>query len=269
MQDFTKVNRLGTQVSLYEVVTDSITDTSFDNPFVRFNKAIQKYPHFHDDMDDITMFETDNFERFKQYNAKPGTTVGESPIFPIEDNDQKFQFYDIQGESIYTNPPDSDAPAIDHKLDEDQIWAFRRSAYNQSIVVNQYLRNAWEATTWDYAPQWGSKLMTDAFFNEESEKKFFFQWKLRYGLEAIKMKQAIETLAGDKDQMQQHKDEIAEYVAFAETENQKYDMGEVYVTDHQPRERKVLTLNKDEDEKLFNYYKAVQEYNDTPSENYK
>jgi hypothetical protein len=169
MQDFSKVSYLGTQVSFQEMTTGAILDSSFDNPFVRFHKSIEQYPEFHDDMDDVNLFEIDNFERFKQYQAKPGTTVGETPIFPVEDNDQKFQFYDITGESVYTNPPDSDAPAIDHKLDEDTIWAFRKSVYNTNMVVNQYLRNAWDAATWDHAPQWGSKLFTDAFYNEESE----------------------------------------------------------------------------------------------------
>jgi hypothetical protein len=33
------------------------------------------------------MTKYDNFERFKPYRAKEGSTVGETPIFPIEDND--------------------------------------------------------------------------------------------------------------------------------------------------------------------------------------
>lgn len=41
-------------------------------------------------MDDVHLFEYDNFERFKQYAPKKGTTVGDTPIFPIEDNDTKF-----------------------------------------------------------------------------------------------------------------------------------------------------------------------------------
>lgn len=89
--------------------------------------------------------EYDNFERFKQYAPKDGTTVGETPMFPIEDNDTKFQFYDIQGESIYTNPPDSNAPVIDHGLDEEYIWAFRKSVYNQDVIINQYGKNLWDA----------------------------------------------------------------------------------------------------------------------------
>jgi hypothetical protein len=36
-----------------------------DNPFVRFHKSIAEYPEFHDDMDDISLMETDTFERMK------------------------------------------------------------------------------------------------------------------------------------------------------------------------------------------------------------
>jgi hypothetical protein len=49
----------------------------------------------------------------------------------MDDNDGLFHFYDIQGESLYTNPRDPNMPTIDHGLDEDHVWAFRLSGYNQ------------------------------------------------------------------------------------------------------------------------------------------
>ena len=76
------------------------------------------------------MVEFDNFERFKPFVAKAGTTVGETFAIPVEDNDQKFYFYDNQGESIYTNPPDPNMPTIDHGLDEEYLWAFNQTSYN-------------------------------------------------------------------------------------------------------------------------------------------
>jgi hypothetical protein len=39
---------------------------------------------------------------------------------------------------MYTNPPDSNVPTIDHGLDEDFIWAFNVTGYNQNIIKNQY-----------------------------------------------------------------------------------------------------------------------------------
>jgi hypothetical protein len=70
------------------------------------------------------MGEYDNFERFKPFQPSKEHIEGETPIIPTEDNDTKPFFYDVQGESVYTNPPDTNIPTIDHGLDEDHIWAF-------------------------------------------------------------------------------------------------------------------------------------------------
>ena len=80
--------------------------------------------------------EYDTFERFKKFDAKEGTTCGETFIVPPEDNDQKFYFYDTFGESVFTNPPDPNMPHIDHGLEEDNIWAFLLSPYNQFVIKN-------------------------------------------------------------------------------------------------------------------------------------
>jgi hypothetical protein len=48
-----------------------------------------------DDIDDVSMLEYDNFERLKPFNPKEGTTVGDTNIYPPEDNDQKLYFYDV------------------------------------------------------------------------------------------------------------------------------------------------------------------------------
>ncbi len=48
---------------------------------------IAEYPDFHDDIDDVSFTQVDNFERMKPYEAKAGSTVGNTPIFPLEDND--------------------------------------------------------------------------------------------------------------------------------------------------------------------------------------
>ena len=41
------------------------------------------------------MSEYDNYERLKPFDAKEGTTIGETSVIPPEDNDQKLYFYDI------------------------------------------------------------------------------------------------------------------------------------------------------------------------------
>lgn len=54
------------------------------------HENLEKYPSFLDDIDDISFIEYDNFERLKPFDAKPGTTVGETFVIPPEDNDTKF-----------------------------------------------------------------------------------------------------------------------------------------------------------------------------------
>jgi hypothetical protein len=136
------------------------------------DKTLEEYPDFLDDIDDISMIEYDQYERFKPFQPKKGSTVGEAPIIPMEDNDMKSFFYDIQGESIYTNPPDTNIPSVDHGLDEDHIWVFPRTAYNQFVVKNQYLKSPWSASTNLVQPHWGQKLMLPTFYKEEKMDKF-------------------------------------------------------------------------------------------------
>jgi hypothetical protein len=166
------------------------TDKNYlDNPFQRFNISLEQYPSFLEDIDDIGFLEYDNFERMKTFDPK--SFAGETPAIPTEDNDTKFQFYDVQGESLYTNPPDPNSPTIDHGLEEEQIWAFNVTGYNQVVIKNQYSRNLWEATKQTHVPFWGQKLLTPAFYKDEKYEKFLRQWKLRLGLESIKMRHSI------------------------------------------------------------------------------
>lgn len=118
-------------------------------------------------------------------------------VIPTEDNDQKLYFYDVQGESVYTNPPDSNLPSIDHGLDEEHIWAFNNTGYNQFVIKNQYTTNLWNATKATHAPFWGQKLMTPSFYKEDKLPKFYRQWESRLGLEIIKMRHAITNKPGD------------------------------------------------------------------------
>ena len=104
--------------------------------------------------------------------AKEGTTVGEVPILPAEDNDAKLYFYDVQGESVFTNPPDTHQPTVDHGLDEDQLWAFSATLYNQSAIKNQYSKGLISASRRLHQPFWGQKLTTTAFYKPEKYKLF-------------------------------------------------------------------------------------------------
>jgi hypothetical protein len=120
----------GINVRLESLILGTNVKSYLNNPFTRFHESIEKNPHFHDDMDDIGFQEYDNWERLKPFDPKDGTTVGETFAIPKEDNDQKLEFFDVQGESVYTNPPDSNMPLIDHRMDEEHIWAFSLTNYN-------------------------------------------------------------------------------------------------------------------------------------------
>lgn len=84
------------------------------------------------------MQETDTFERLKKYTPDNKKVIGLSSVIPREDNDEKFEYYDIQGESMYTNPPNPNHVTIDHALDEEHIWSFGRTLFNQFRVDNTY-----------------------------------------------------------------------------------------------------------------------------------
>ena len=137
MQDFnfTIPNSLLTADMVWE---GAMMDTHFDNPFLRWHKSFEDYPSHLSDMDDYPMHETDEYERLKKYKAK--NVVGSTPIIPRQDSDEVFEFYDIQGESLFTNPPNPNSPLIDHGLDEDHIWAFQRDLYNQEVVKNNWMQ---------------------------------------------------------------------------------------------------------------------------------
>lgn len=261
MQDYNTQYNMGVQISLDNIVTGGIEKSYIDNPFQRMHQSIEDYPDFLDDIDDVGMMEYDNFERLKPFQAKKGTTVGETPIIPTEDNDQKLYFYDVQGESVYTNPPDSNSPTIDHGVDEDFIWAFQRTGYNQLVVKNQYLKSPWAATQQLHQPHWGTKLFTPTFFKEEKLPKFFKQWELKVGLEKIKMRQAMHYRPGDKVQQKQFKNEIEAYLQHAEDVMANEELKDVYVTDHQPKPKKYFTISKSEDELFFKYKQSLDEYN--------
>jgi hypothetical protein len=208
----------------------------------------------------VSFTEYDNWERLKPFDPKDGTTVGDTPVIPTEDNDQKLYFYDTQGESVFTNPPDSNAPVIDHGLDEQQIWAFNLTGYNQFVVKNSYSTNIWNATKAHHAPFWGNKLAMPSFYKEEKMAPFHRQWASRLGLEIIKMRHAIMNRPGDIQQRQKMKDEIEGYISSAYQKEADANLKDVYVTDHTPKQHKFATITKKDDEQFFKYKQSLQEY---------
>ena len=86
-QENDKIIPTGVQFSMTNIWLGTIDKIYLNNPFTRFNEKLQEYHDFLDDINDVSLIEYDNWERFKPFNAKAGTTDGITPIIPIEDND--------------------------------------------------------------------------------------------------------------------------------------------------------------------------------------
>lgn len=143
------------------------------------------------DIDDYSLTYTDEFERMKKFKPDSKNTVGSSPIIPKQDNDEAWEYYDIQGESLYSNPPDHNFPMIDSGMDEETIWAFQRTLFNQERIKNPYTDQFSRMLQLSHAPFWGEKLQEPHFFKPEKLAKFNRHWEHKKGLEALKMKQAL------------------------------------------------------------------------------
>ena len=191
-------------------ITEGVKPTQFfSNTFTRFNEQIEKYPDELFNADDHDFFTTDNFERMKHFAPKEGKTVGLTRVIPFQDTDEKYIHYDLQGESMYTNPPDPNKPAVDHKHDEQHIWNWQKTIMNQNVIKNTYSSDFQSIFKRSHAPWWGKKLIAPSWYNKESYTKFLKQWQIRREFEALKMRQASELRAGDLLQKDRHLAELS------------------------------------------------------------
>lgn len=170
-------------------------------------------------------------------------------------------WYDTQGESLYTNPPNPNAPSIDHGLDEENIWAFRKTNYNQQVIYNPYTRGIFSSIKERKAPWWGIKLASPHFYKTEKFDKFLQQYAIRIEFETLKLRHARELKQGDMAQRDRMKEEISSFIENAKLRMQEIEMQDVYVTDHKPKAAKYSTLSEEEDLEYFNYVKSLEEYN--------
>lgn len=63
-----------------------------------------------------------------------------------------------------------------------------------------------------------------------------------------------------------HKKEIQNYIAQALAKEKGRGLKDVYITDHQPRQKKYHTNNRAEDLAFYKYEQSLKEYNDEPVE---
>ena len=259
-----KINT-GLQVNFDSLVSGVIRKPTFDNPFTRFNETIEEYPDQQGNLNDHMMYKTDNFERLKPVMPKEGSTVGVTTLIPTVDTDEKLIYYDTQGESLYTNPPDPNYPTVDHGLDEDKIWNFRKTTYNQDVVNNPWAKDAWQAMLEHSSlPWWGQKLAAPSFYKREKFERFMKQRDIRIRFDILLMKQAKEQRKGDMLQRDAHKAEVDKFLTEAKQEMLEYEMGEVYITDHKAAPKQYSTLTDEEDLEYYAYSKALEDYNKQP-----
>jgi len=246
----------------------ALPEFSIDNAFMRHHKSIEEYPSHLSDIDDYALTYTDEFERFKKFKPDKKNVVGSTPIIPMQDNDEAFNYYDIQGESMYTNPPDHNIPLVDHGSDEDHIWAFHRTLFNQQRVKNPYATDQFsKQLTLSHAPFWGQKMSQPHFFKPEKVAKFNRHWNHKVGLENLKMKHAIVFGANPTPQQKERiSAEINKYVADCYQYEKDLQLRDVHVTDHVKEDTKGITQSEDEDQDFYDYEKAVEAYNQDVSE---
>lgn len=72
----------GVHLSMDSILTGRELKPALNNPFVRYNKAVEDYPSELSNMDDEKMYTTDNFERLKPLMPKDESVVGTTTIIP-------------------------------------------------------------------------------------------------------------------------------------------------------------------------------------------
>lgn len=85
----------GFHTDVMSLLNGQISKPMLDNPFTRFHDTIVEYPDHLSTVDDYNMFQTDNFERFKATMPKDESVVGNTTLIPMQDTDEKLQFYDV------------------------------------------------------------------------------------------------------------------------------------------------------------------------------
>jgi len=120
-------------------MSGTINKTTLNAPFCRMHKNVEEYAGNLSTYDDVPLYQTDTYERLKPFIPSDKDVVGTTTLIPMDDNDEILHFYDIQGESLYTNPPNPNYPTIDHGLEEDEIWAFKLTNYNQIAIENKWV----------------------------------------------------------------------------------------------------------------------------------
>jgi hypothetical protein len=128
--EFNEKVQTGAQITMDQIYRGTIYKPFLNAPFTRFSEDVEKYPDFIGDIDDVFNKSYEHFDRFKYFDPKKGSTVGQHFWLPRTDDDTKLIWGDTDGDTPFSDPPDPNIPAVDHGLDEDNLWNFNRTPYN-------------------------------------------------------------------------------------------------------------------------------------------
>ncbi len=140
------------------------------------------------------------------------TAETEGTIVPTKDTDEELVWVDVQGETPYSDPPDPNMITIDHEMDEEHIWNFMHTGYNQSRVSNGFAKSAWDMARKTHVPGWAVKQGLPSFVKDGRSEKIFRHWNHRLGLEKIKL---LHVLTGENlkpETRQRRTKEISDYL---------------------------------------------------------
>ena len=84
--------------------------------------------------------------------------------------------------------------------------------------------------------------MMPAFYRDDKYQKMLQHWRLRLGLEFIKMEHLLLN-TDNKDTRRKMKEQIEAYIAKAYDEDAEQELKDVYVTNHEPRTKKYFTTS--------------------------
>lgn len=107
----------------------------------------------------------DHVERYKPFKMKEEDSHGAAQFIPRRTADDRQHWYNMQGESIYSNPWPRHLPMVDHKLDEQEIWNFRINAYGLNQLENFFTQNQKIAETLLSQPIWSGKKAIPHFWD--------------------------------------------------------------------------------------------------------
>ena len=227
-------------------------------PNARMNKAWMDYPDFHDDIDrEAISTELVESKRMKMFGPKKGAAKGTWFIRSPVDDDSIAQWGGVDNDYLYHEPPDSRlGPQYDTKIDEKEIFNFRVSPFGGRVVDNLFMLDSAAAVRDTGMPWWHKKLMTPAFYNDESMREAVRQMFIINEFHTLQAKHALNAKKGNRSVAAKEKKEINDFIDKAEDRIPN----DIFVTDHSPNPKRLHTNSLKEDIDFFNYEQKLREF---------